>query len=314
MMELPNSMTSFINILAKLPQQKIAQTISFVLLLYIAYLAAQLTWLLMPSPENSLINDHQVIKSDTKKQPVSINALQALNLFGIYDALPAEKVIEIQDAPETQLNLTLAAAVASDDINASAAVIENKGKQETYGIGDMIVDTKATLEQVLIDRVLIKHSGRMETLMLDGFDYQKLSSSKVSKVQNTKDKQKQERPSPSNDRVMDQRDNKELSKQASTLKEDINEDPSKIADYLTITPQRENGNIVGYQLRPGKQPEFFTNAGLISGDLAIQMNGYDLTEPSEAAQALMALKTEQQISLLVDRKDGTTEILISIDN
>jgi type II secretory pathway component PulC len=29
------------------------------------------------------------------------------------------------------------------------------------------------------------------------------------------------------------------------------------------------------------------------------MNGFDLTVPSDAAQALMALKTEQDVSLLV---------------
>ena len=44
------------------------------------------------------------------------------------------------------------------------------------------------------------------------------------------------------------------------------------------------------------------------------MNGYDLTVPSEAAQAMMALRQENEVSLLVDRKDGITEILFSIAN
>jgi len=43
------------------------------------------------------------------------------------------------------------------------------------------------------------------------------------------------------------------------------------------------------------------------------MNGYDLSQPSEAAQALQALKREREISLLVDRGGNTTEILFSID-
>jgi general secretion pathway protein C len=71
---------------------------------------------------------------------------------------------------------------------------------------------------------------------------------------------------------------------------------------------------VGYQLMPGKNPEFFKSSGLKSGDVAIQMNGYDLSQPSEAAQALRALKQEREVSLLLDRNGDITEILFSIDN
>jgi len=42
------------------------------------------------------------------------------------------------------------------------------------------------------------------------------------------------------------------------------------------------------------------------------MNGLDLTIPSEAAQALQALKEDTELSLLVERDGTTTEILFSI--
>ena len=63
---------------------------------------------------------------------------------------------------------------------------------------------------------------------------------------------------------------------------------------------------------PGKNSEFFQNSGLKSGDVAIQMNGYDLTAPSEAAQALAALKQDKEVSLLIDRNGELNEILFSI--
>lgn len=44
------------------------------------------------------------------------------------------------------------------------------------------------------------------------------------------------------------------------------------------------------------------------------MNGLDLTEGSQAQQALQLLKSEQEISLLVDRNGELTEILFSIEN
>ena len=65
---------------------------------------------------------------------------------------------------------------------------------------------------------------------------------------------------------------------------------------------------------PGKDPTFFESAGLKNGDVAIQMNGFDLTEPREAAQALQSLKEEREVSLLLDRNSEITEILFSIDN
>jgi general secretion pathway protein C len=113
--------------------------------------------------------------------------------------------------------------------------------------------------------------------------------------------------------VLDQRFNNELTQNAAQLRADISKDPGKITDYLRISPVREDSQIVGYRLSPGKNPAFFKLSGLKSGDIAVQMNGYDLRAPLEAVQALSALKTERDISLLIERKNGLIEILFSID-
>jgi len=308
-MQLPNNLASFTYALAKLPQQQIAKTLSGVLLIYIAYLAAQATWMFVPSEQISSQGVKTSKNSQDKTQvAVSIRGLEKLHLFGVYNASPSAKIIEIQDAPETRLNLILSAAVASNDLSASAAIIENNGRQETYGIGDVIKGTNATLEQVLTNRVLIKQTGRMETLMLDGINYEKLSMRAPNKAE------EHEKRKDTTSTVIDMRKNKQLSQQASSLKADIFKDPGKITDYLRIVPKRNGGNILGYRLMPGKKPEFFNSSGLKSGDVAVQMNGFDLTVPSEAGQAMMALRQDNEVSLLVKRDDGMTEILFSIDN
>ena len=308
-MQLPNNLASFTYALAKLPQQQIAKTLSGVLLIYIAYLAAQATWMFVPSEQISSQGVKTSKNSQDKTQvAVSIRGLEKLHLFGVYNASPSAKIIEIQDAPETRLNLILSAAVASNDLSASAAIIENNGRQETYGIGDVIKGTNATLEQVLTNRVLIKQTGRMETLMLDGINYEKLSMRAPNKAE------EHEKRKDTTSTVIDMRKNKQLSQQASSLKADIFKDPGKITDYLRIVPKRNGGNILGYRLMPGKKPEFFNRSGLKSGDVAVQMNGFDLTVPSEAGQAMMALRQDNEVSLLVKRDDGMTEILFSIDN
>ncbi len=312
-MALTNNLTSFSSLLAKLPQQKIAQAVSLLLLVYIAFVAAKITWLVVP--QEQVVNSSAMTSGAAyKKQAASsynLSALQALNLFGQYNKQEAEVIEQVQNAPQTRLQLTLSAAVASDSKETAAAIIEYQGKQETYGIGDIIVGTRASLEQVLIDRVIIKQSGRLETLMLDGADYHQPAKAVVTTEVKNKNKATAAQAPQAN--IVDQRLNKALSQSAKRLRKDLTDNPGKITDYLRISPARKNGEIIGYRLSAGKDPEFFKLSGLKSGDVAVQMNGYDLLTPVEAAQAMAALKTEGDVSLLVNRNDDLVEILFSIN-
>lgn len=322
-MQLPTSAASFIESASKLPQQKIAKVISILLLIYIAYLFAQITWLLL-TPESSpahMAHANKTKISQQQTKQLSIKDLLSLNLFGLYQekAEPIQVIEEdVENAPETRLKLILSATVASNEQTIAAAVIENMGKQETYGIGDTIAGTRATLEKVLTDRVLIKQSGRLETLMLDGFDYAESNAQRQrqarqqSTSRNLSDVTRN--VSPRTPKKLDQRKNKIVSQQAKQLRNDIASNPGKITDYLKISPKRDKGKVIGYRLMPGKNPELFKSSGLKNGDVAIQMNGYDLTTTSEAAQALTALKQEQEVSLLIMRGEELTELLFSIDN
>ena len=317
-MELPNNLTSLLALIAKLPQQKVAQAISAVLLVYIAFLAAQVTWLLVPNsmPATRLPVNMHTNANGKQGQQYDIKAIQALNLFGFYNETPKEQmVVEVKDAPETRLSLTLSGLVASDTVATAAAIIEHQGKQETYGIGEVIRGTRASLERVLMDRVLIKHSGRMETLMLDGFDYnQPAKALTLQKSQTKKSSQskKNNHMLPKSPNIVDQRKNTTLSNSALNLRNDIGKDPSKIIDYLRIQPYRQKGSLIGYRLMPGKNAEFFKQSGLRTGDIAVQMNGYDLTAASEAAQALGELRKASEVSLLIKRKNELIEILFSV--
>lgn len=326
-MALSNNLTSFSTALVKLPQQKIAQAVSALLLIYIAFMAAKITWLVVP--QEPIVSGVPITKQTAQQnksgQGFNIAALQALNLFGQYNQQVDEVAVEqITAAPETRLQLTLSGLVASDNVETAAAIIENKGNQATYGIGDLITGTRASLEQVLIDRVIIKQSGRLETLMLDGADYnqqaQSVSTVKTAKEADSKQSNKaaQARDAQSGSKksktsVVDLRSNRDLSRNAKQLRADIANNPGKITDYLRISPARKAGNIVGYRLSPGKSPEFFKLSGLKAGDVAIQMNGHDLRVALEAAQAMSALKTERDISLLVERNNDLIEIQFSID-
>ncbi len=329
-MQISNRFSPVAEKISKLPQAKIAMVIGIILLGYIAYLFAQITWLVLDEPanHNSVVITQSGSKGKNNTSSVNVSDIRALNLFGVYNESPVvrDEPEEIEDAPETNLNLTLTGVVASNEEAKSAAIIEHNSTQEIYAIDETIKGTRAVLKKVFQDRVHIRHSGRLETLMLDGFDYQETQSSnqapkKVAKKIPLKTTSSKDRFNPVKNpirvnhqpRMIDQRLNKELSKQAQDFKNDIASDPGKITDYLKIAPKRVDGSIIGYRLMPGRNPEFFKSAGLKSGDVAIQMNGLDLSQPAEAAQALKALREERDVSLLLDRDGDITEILFSID-
>lgn len=316
-MPLPSNFANIIENFSQLPQQKIAKGISVLLLGYIAYVCAQITWFIAPSGpfQNSDKVSVKFSPQGTKPSTISLSNVKSLNIFGLYSDSPKEvNVAAVENVPETRLNLTLTGVVASDDKITSGAIIENGGKQSTYSPGETITGTRAILDSVFNDRVILKHAGNLETLMLDGFDYSEANKRRAKVDSPVVIKKPIERKkyltSPN---VVDQRTNKLLSQSAKSFKEDINRDPSKITNYLKISPKRKNGKVVGYRLMPGKNAKFFQDAGLKAGDVAIQMNGYDLTMPSEAAQALSALKQDKEVSLLIDRNGDMTEILFSID-
>lgn len=316
-MVLPSNMTAVTSLFTQLGHRRVAQLVMLLLIVYIAYLCAQITWSVIPQEQSSQkysANTHSN-NSNTNKanKTIDIAKIQSLNLFGQYnDNVDETPDVEMSNVPETKLNLILSGLVASDEKSIAAAVIENQGKQETYGIGDIIIGTRANLEQVLMDRVIIKQSGRLETLMLDGFDYNQPVKTIVKKVAN-KNYNTKVGSKPSRNGVVDQRNNKKLSATAKNLRNELSNDPAKIVDYLRISPKRKDGSIVGYTLRPGKKPEFFKQSGLKVGDVAVQMNGFDLVEPVQAMQAMAEMKKARDISLLVDRQGSLTEILISLD-
>jgi general secretion pathway protein C len=314
-MVLPNNISSLNRVIDKLPQQKIAKGIAIFLLLYLAVVMAKLTWsfttansvsVFVPKSGNSTLS--------TNAQNIDISSLKQLHLFGEYNAQAVvPNAVEVESVPETQLNLTLAGVVASNDPQAASAIIANSGKQEVYGIGDKITGTRAVLDQVYFDRVIIKHSGKLETLMLDGIDYNSSSLSNNKPVQQAR-KFKSGASSTdkkSKDKFIDQRATR---LKLSNIRNEISADPGKITDYLRITPSRKDGKIIGYRLMPGRDAEFFKASGLQVGDIAVQMNGYDLTSPFDAAQALQALKTESEVTLMVDRNSDLINIIFSIQN
>ena len=262
----------------------------------IAY-AADMTWKLIPTPSSNApaaSTPRYTGSVASSQRGVDIGQIQQLNLFGeVNKSAPPPVQETITDAPETRLNLVLSGLVASTDEEAGTAVIENRGKQATYAIGDKIDGTNAILSQVHIDRVIIKNGGQHETLMLAGLDFSKQNAA------NNAARNRQ----PARAGAQPARRARELSEDAVAATEALREKPASFTDFISVTPALENGQMIGYRVKPGKDASLFESVGLINDDVVIQINGLDLTDPAQARDAMGELRDAQSIELTVTR-DG----------
>ncbi|WP_334049395.1 type II secretion system protein GspC [Alteromonas gracilis] len=295
----PQSLVVYLN-----QHQKQLHTIVVLLLsLYLIAFAAKLVWRIIPEPQLSAtptVSRTPVISSSSGKSGVNIAKIQQLNLFGNAAAKPAEPVAEVTDAPETRLNLTLTGVVASSEQEAGTAIIENRGSQAVYGLGEKIEGTNATLQKVYNDRVIIKNGVRNETLMLDGIDYDEANRRREMQARN--------RPEPEEL----EEDTVELSEEALEATAALRERPASFTDFISISPKTEEGQLIGYQVSPGKEPELFKSAGLQAGDVITQINGLDLTDLQQSQEALSELRNAQNIELTIIRDGSLTTLYLDL--
>ena len=286
-------------------QHKINFLLVALLAIFLLSYAAELTWRLWPQPtgNNTVVNmsGGQPIKSKNANSRLNLADIKRLNLFGDYNAEPVEESAVTVDAPVTRLNLTLTGVVTSSEKDRGAAIIENKSKQQTYGIGDKIEGTNASLIQVYVDRVIIKNGAVSETLMLDGEDYKKnviLANHQAPVTRPQPNSQVSERRTLSNDAIRASRA--------------LQNKPASFIDYIAVSPHRPNGELTGYRVRPGKKPALFRAAGLKSGDVITEINGLDLTNIQQALEAMNLLKELESLQMSVQRKDELITIYLDL--
>lgn len=274
---------------------KAVMIITIILLVFVTYFAAQLTWMIFTpsSPVSSW-------KAPTTARQVSnISSVNFSNFhwFGKTNAkiTQPKKQTDIVDAPKTTLKMTLTGLVAHDDKSRSMAIIDYQSNQETYFIDQKVKKTKVSIAEIHSDRVILNNKGKYETLMLDGFDYTKVH--------------KKVRASNSNNKKVI---SKKLSRELVNTRSEILKDPGKIIDYISITPVNRNGSISGYRLNPGKRPELFSHSGLKPRDLAVAINGYDLTDTSQSLRVMSELANMTNILITVERDGQLTDIEFSL--
>jgi len=277
--------------------KKIPMVILSIITILLAYQLAQLTWAFIPETKPILLWEPVVENHNPNSEKINTLALQQLHLFGEASEKPTVQEKNVVNAPKTRLNLKLVGIVASNDPQYSSVIIAHKGKQGSYFIDSPIDGTRAIISQIYQDRVILDVGGGYQTLMLDGVDEQSPNQkAKAQTLQKNKAK-----------KVI-----KESLKTVNLDREELLENPGKLTDYIHISPVREDGQVKGYRVKPGKNTTLFEQAGLKSGDLAVELNGIDLTDMKQAITLMKEFPTMTDMTLSIERSGQLHELYFSI--
>lgn len=130
--------------------------------------SAQLTWLFLEPVPDVVVP--RIVPETSGSADVDQNWTQlgqqvsGRAFFGEIEVQEdAPEVVEVVEAPDTSLNLSLQAVIAQGGGAGYAVVAQRSGSGKVFGIGDDLYG-QATLNAVYGDRIVIERQGQLETL------------------------------------------------------------------------------------------------------------------------------------------------------
>lgn len=180
--------------------------------------------------------------------------------------------------PPTALALTLTGLLASDDVTRRLAVVQYQGKQASYREGDTLPVGGARIARIERDGVVLREPGGLKRL---GWPRQatRATGGRVS----------------------------------AGVRAQLVQRPQAIADFLSVAPVHEDDQLRGYRINPGRKPELFKTLGFEPGDLAVAINGVDLSDSQQAQQIVLQLPQLRALTVTVERDGQRHDIAVSLD-
>ena len=251
---------------------------SIILIIACSYTLSEITWALVPDQPTKTAPQQRAF--NPQRKPIqNYNNISDAHLFGVYQQ--NQKALPTTNAPDTRLNLVLKGILAATPAKFASAIISmgKNGQEDTYSIGDKV--SSATIREIHADRVILRRSGKLETLRMPKDDHIDLtrSSSKSSR-----------RVSPTTPGGV-----------LSNIRKEILKNPTSFGKYAIPIPYNENGRLRGYKLQPQGDRSLFDSVGLDPNDVIIAVNGVGLNNPAKGLKALRSLQKAKSIEITVLR-------------
>ena len=318
----------FFGFLSRVPLQRWQLLIVFLLVVWLSHSLARLFWLVVPSPTippatvTSVASDTPAASNPAGAGGINIAQVKTLAPFGKTDVEPApvetaqpaatNQGIE-NNATDTQLNLILRGVLSSNDEKAARAIIAAGDRADVYGIGDAIpVGNNVTLAKVLDLRVIINNNGSFESLWMykDDPNAPKLGTSVAPGASDIANQggyanpPYQQQPPVFADRA--QRFDSPSPSPAGD--QGMTQMSKTLADVVAMSIYRENGQVVGYKIRPGRNAELFTSLGLQTDDVVTAVNGVPLSSPGKIMEIYKSMGSATSANLEIRRGGSTVNL------
>ena len=274
------------------------------LLSWLTFSVAKLTWLVSAQP-SSFVAVGSSVNLPLLNQPqaaagIDIEAFAQLNPFGkaADEAVVETAAPSIEDeAQETRLQLELQGVFATGDAATDKAIIANGANQSLYAIGDALPGgANVKLSKVLPDRIVIENNGRYELLWL----YDETARAKPAPAPVT-----EPRPMRSSAKISQN--------VAQRFVNDKNLSAESLADVVKISMKRDGADVIGFEVRPGRDRDVFDNLGLQSGDVITAVNGTKLSDAATAVDIAKGMRNAKQATLTILRRGEETTLDVSLE-
>lgn len=298
------------------------------LLIWGSHSVARLMWALWPAqtaPASAevVINPGVSTQIRATQLQVDVDAMLGLGLFGdpadaaavAVEPEPAEvDRAGIEDgARESKLDLTLTGIVASTEDGLGSAMIEAKGQQVLYVVGDKLpASGKVSLAKVMAQQVVIDNNGIYELLRL--FEQSALSS--VLEKAQAPTRKPAVRPAPTsrlNESGAVQVASPESSRLAAAYRDQLYDNPQSLAQVVKVSAVRGAEGLRGYRVAPGQDAEQFRTLGFKAGDIVTAVNGLPLSDPTNTMRLYQLMRDATDATFEVERGNDTLTIAVSLD-
>lgn len=304
------------------------------IVLWLAHSLAQLFWALTPSPEippaSISPNALETGSSQSGTRPVDVNELKELTIFGagsgeveelpVEQAQPLEPQIEDQ-AVDTKLSLVLQGVINSSDSKSARAIIADAKSQAIYGPGDELENmNNVKVAKVLDLRVILDNKGQYESLWLYKDDP---NAPRIARRQAPPPADTPSRSWDGDPQELSEGQDAEAPAQGPLEKDTpgAEDDASQaieaarknLSDVVAFNIHRENGQIKGYKVRPGRNSAAFDAVGLQNGDVVTAVNGTPLDNPGRIMEIYRNLGQATSASLEIERNGEPVTVDIELE-
>lgn len=306
--------------------RRLRQGLLVLLAIWAVFSLSRLIWALLPASDTAPPADARVINpvssrsATAESASVEIQRMMDWHLFGKAGAPPAveapaaaapqaQSAIE-RGARETRLELVLRGIVSSSEEGLGHAIIEHRKKQNVYSVQDKLpVGGNVLLAKVMRQQVVLENNGKYELLTL--FDETALSSQTAS-VAVTKSPARAPAQAPA--QVVDKRGDSGATSLARSYRERLYQNPQSLAEVVSVAAVREDGQLRGYRITPGKNKAQFSQLGFKKGDLVTGVNGISLDDPANTMKLYQAMRSADSAVFDLERDNQQVTINVSLDD